>query len=205
MFYIVFCLLFYSSSINTNLAYLCCFLDLFHYYLPPFGAKLFCLFSLPLLFIIISLTFLSRDCLTRFLFIFIFFHTLHCLCLIKIECVYACVCVFVFWCVFLTFYMLSDGTEFELRVAMLLLFLLLFLLFSTSRFKLFWFAFKVDVFWKLQKTELFRLNVFCIFLVSFLFFFSLFNYQFDYNYTQRLKGSILNHSISYQYFSVFSR
>lgn len=89
---------FHSSSINTNLAYLCCFLDLFHYYLPPFGAKLFCLFSLPLLFIIISLTFLSRECLTRFLFIFIFFHTLHCLCLIKIECVYACV-VFVFWSV----------------------------------------------------------------------------------------------------------
>lgn len=64
---------FYSSSINTNLAYLCCFLDLFHYYLPPFGAKLFCLFSLPLLFIIISLTFLSRECLTRFLFILMFF------------------------------------------------------------------------------------------------------------------------------------
>lgn len=132
----------YSSSINTNLAYLCCFLDLFHYYLPPFGAKLFCLFSLPLLFIIISLTFLSRECLTRFLFILMFFILYTVYVWLKLSvCTRVCVCVFVFWCVFLTFYMLSDGTEFELRVAMLLLFLLLFLLFSTSRFKLFWFAF----------------------------------------------------------------
>lgn len=144
---------------------------------------------------------MSRECLTRFLFIFMFFiYTVYVW--LKLS---VCTRVFslCFEVCFLTFYMLSDGTEFELRVAMLLLFLLLFLLFSTSRFKLFWFAFKVDVFWKLQKTELFRLNVFCIFLVIFLFFFLSLQLSIRLQLHTETKGSILNHSISYQYFFCF--
>lgn len=80
-YYVLHCFCF---SINTNLAYLC-FYSLFHYYLPPFGAKLFFILLLALL--------LSRGegvSNTIFLCLFLDFARL------KLS-VYACFCVYVFW------------------------------------------------------------------------------------------------------------